>query len=87
MIFCPFQGGRNDIFAYTDGFNTRPRKFDCVIQQRSRLHAEVLEREGGSGWRGWRGLDRLRNRVDEGVVVVVVIILKEVSADVYMHQI
>lgn len=48
----PIPGREYDIFAYTDGFNIRPQKFECVIQQRSRLHAEVLEREMGSA-REW----------------------------------
>lgn len=36
---------RYDTFAYTEGFNIRPRPFECVIQIRSERHREVLERE------------------------------------------
>lgn len=34
-----------DIFAYTEGFNIRPKKFECVVRVRSQQHREVLERE------------------------------------------
>lgn len=34
-----------DTFAYTEGFNIRPRPFECVIRVRSAKHREVLERE------------------------------------------
>ncbi|KAF2251620.1 cytochrome P450 [Trematosphaeria pertusa] len=41
----PLKGVRYDIFAYTEGFNIRPRKFECEIRVRSEAHREVLERE------------------------------------------
>lgn len=41
----PIAGRQYDIFAYTDGFNVRPQKFECVIQVRSERHRTVLERE------------------------------------------
>jgi len=34
-----------DTFAYTDGFNVRPKPFECVIRVRSEAHRAVLERE------------------------------------------
>ncbi|KAL2014879.1 hypothetical protein VTN00DRAFT_2404 [Thermoascus crustaceus] len=36
-----------DRFAYTEGFNVRPRPFECVIRVRSEAHRAVLEREMG----------------------------------------
>lgn len=41
----PLKGVRYDIFAYTEGFNIRPRKFECEIGARSAAHREVLQRE------------------------------------------
>lgn len=48
----PIEGRVYDIFAYTDGFNVRPKKFECVIKIRSESHRKVLEREQESalGW-------------------------------------
>jgi cytochrome P450 len=34
-----------DTFAYTEGFNIRPQKFECEIRVRSEMHREVLMRE------------------------------------------
>ncbi|PVH96737.1 cytochrome P450 [Periconia macrospinosa] len=42
----PLKGGvRYDTFAYTEGFNIRPRPFECGISVRSEAHREVLMRE------------------------------------------
>jgi cytochrome P450 len=41
----PKQGVTYDTFAYTEGFNIRPQKFECEIQVRSETHKRVLERE------------------------------------------
>lgn len=41
----PKPGVRYDIFNYTEGFNIRPRKFECEIRVRSEGHREVLLRE------------------------------------------
>jgi len=41
----PIEGKQYDIFAYTDGFNVRPQKFECVIRVRSEKHRRVLEQE------------------------------------------
>ena len=41
----PVEGREYDIFAYTDGFNVRPKKFECVIRERSEAHRRVLESE------------------------------------------
>jgi cytochrome P450 len=41
----PVAGASYDTFAYTEGFNIRPRKFECEIRVRSQEHREVLVRE------------------------------------------
>ncbi|KAF2200671.1 cytochrome P450 [Delitschia confertaspora ATCC 74209] len=41
----PIKGRTYDTFAYTEGFNIRPKKFECTIRVRSAQHREVLERE------------------------------------------
>jgi len=41
----PIKGKNYDTFDYTDGFNIRPKSFECVIQVRSKDHGEVLKRE------------------------------------------
>jgi len=41
----PIEGRRYDIFNYTDGFNIRPKKFECKVQVRSEKHKEVLTQE------------------------------------------
>ncbi|CAO2653856.1 Nn.00g105890.m01.CDS01 [Neocucurbitaria sp. VM-36] len=41
----PIEGVKYDIFAYTEGFNIRPQKFECEIVVRSDAHRQVLERE------------------------------------------
>lgn len=41
----PIEGRKYDIFAYTDGFNVRPKKFECIIRARSEAHRRVLEKE------------------------------------------
>ncbi|KAF2184133.1 cytochrome P450 [Zopfia rhizophila CBS 207.26] len=41
----PIEGRRYDTFAYTEGFNIRPRPFECDIKVRSEAHREVLEQE------------------------------------------
>ncbi|KAF9736766.1 hypothetical protein PMIN01_04545 [Paraphaeosphaeria minitans] len=42
---APLKGVRYDTFAYTEGFNIRPRKFECDIRIRSQAHEQVLVRE------------------------------------------
>ena len=46
------EGRQYDIFAYTDGFNVRPQKFECIIQVRSQQHRGVFEKEqqDAMGW-------------------------------------
>ncbi|KAF2084860.1 cytochrome P450 [Saccharata proteae CBS 121410] len=39
------EGREYDTFAYTDGFNIRPQRFDCAISVRSEEKREVLHRE------------------------------------------
>lgn len=41
----PIPGRIYDIFEYTEGFNIRPKPFECEIQIRSDKHRQVLERE------------------------------------------
>ncbi|EMC92179.1 hypothetical protein BAUCODRAFT_281024 [Baudoinia panamericana UAMH 10762] len=41
----PIEGRKYDISAYTDGFNVRPQKFECVLKIRSGRHQEVLKME------------------------------------------
>lgn len=41
----PCEGIKYDTFAYTEGFNVRPQKFECIIRIRSSQHQHVLERE------------------------------------------
>jgi hypothetical protein len=41
----PKQGVEYDIFAYTEGFNIRPKKFECIGRVRSKKHRMVLARE------------------------------------------
>lgn len=41
----PKPGVQYDIFNYTEGFNIRPREFECEIRVRSEGHREVLVRE------------------------------------------
>lgn len=41
----PREGVTYDTTAYTEGFNIRPRKFECVIRIRSGQHCDVLEKE------------------------------------------
>ncbi|KAK4550448.1 hypothetical protein LTR36_000026 [Oleoguttula mirabilis] len=41
----PIEGRKYDIFAYTDGFNVRPLKFECIVRVRSEQHKRVLEKE------------------------------------------
>ncbi|CAN9182602.1 unnamed protein product [Alternaria alternata] len=38
----PKAGVKYDTFAYTEGFNIRPRKFECEIRVRSEAHKRVL---------------------------------------------
>jgi cytochrome P450 len=47
----PKEAQTYDIFAYTDGFNVRPKKFECTIRVRSEAHQRVLEREQGDALR------------------------------------
>lgn len=42
---APLKNVRYDTFAYTEGFNIRPRKFECEIRIRSQAHEQVLKRE------------------------------------------
>lgn len=48
----PIEGREYDIFAYTDGFNVRPKKFECTIRVRSEQHRKVLgeEQKGAERW-------------------------------------
>ncbi|KAF2660297.1 cytochrome P450 [Lophiostoma macrostomum CBS 122681] len=39
------KGRTYDTFAYTEGFNIRPQKFECEIKVRSDQHKEVLDRD------------------------------------------
>ena len=39
------KGVTYDIFDYTDGFNVRPKPFQCEIKVRSQQHRQVLEKE------------------------------------------
>ncbi|ORY18118.1 cytochrome P450 [Clohesyomyces aquaticus] len=39
------KGMKYDTFAYTEGFNIRPQKFECEIRVRSQAHRGVLARE------------------------------------------
>ncbi|KAK4574967.1 hypothetical protein LTR86_000817 [Recurvomyces mirabilis] len=50
----PIEGRKYDIFAYTDGFNVRPKTFECIVRVRSQQHQNVLEREqtGAEEWLG-----------------------------------
>lgn len=41
----PLKGAVYDTFAYTEGFNIRPRKFECEISIRSEVHRRVLLQE------------------------------------------
>lgn len=41
----PVTGVNYDKFAYTEGFNIRPQKFECAIAARSELHRQVMEGE------------------------------------------
>ncbi|KAH8888461.1 cytochrome P450 [Thozetella sp. PMI_491] len=41
----PIQGRTYDTFDYTEGFNIRPKKFECIVRPRSERHRAVLERE------------------------------------------
>lgn len=41
----PVEGQQYDIFAYTDGFNVRPKRFKCLIRVRGERHQRVLEAE------------------------------------------
>ncbi|KAF2276288.1 cytochrome P450 [Westerdykella ornata] len=41
----PIPGIKYDTFAYTEGFNIRPQKFECEIRIRREAHRQVLEAE------------------------------------------
>ena len=41
----PVPGRHYDTFAYTEGFNIRPKEFECIIRVRSEKHESVLEYE------------------------------------------
>ena len=41
----PIEGRTYDVFDYTEGFNIRPKKFECVIKVRDEKHRQVLEKE------------------------------------------
>jgi cytochrome P450 len=45
----PCEGVTYDTFAYTEGFNTRPRKFECTVRIRSSQRREVLKEEQAQG--------------------------------------
>lgn len=38
-------GRKYDLFDYTEGFNIRPKPFECIIRVRSDRHRQVLEQE------------------------------------------
>lgn len=38
-------GQKYDIFDYTEGFNVRPKPFECIIRVRSEQHRKALEKE------------------------------------------
>lgn len=38
----PIKGKEYDIFNYTEGFNVRPKSFECIIRIRSEQHKRVL---------------------------------------------
>ncbi|KAK8158476.1 hypothetical protein IWX90DRAFT_481945 [Phyllosticta citrichinensis] len=44
------EGHSYDTMAYTDGFNMRPRRFECDIKVRSEKHREVLLAEEQEAW-------------------------------------
>ncbi|KAK1810377.1 hypothetical protein LTR12_015257 [Friedmanniomyces endolithicus] len=46
------EGREYDVFAYTDGFNVRPKPFECLVRVRSPRHRGVLEREEKEA-KGW----------------------------------
>ncbi|KAK7536826.1 cytochrome P450 [Phyllosticta citribraziliensis] len=46
----PREGHSYDTMAYTDGFNMRPRRFECDIEVRSEKHREVLLAEEQEAW-------------------------------------
>lgn len=41
----PIKGKQYDTLDYTDGFNIRPRSFECLIHVRSEKHRQVLQGE------------------------------------------
>lgn len=41
----PIEGRKYVTLAYTEGFNIRPKKFECIVRVRSEAHRRVLERE------------------------------------------
>ena len=41
----PREGVTYDTLAYTDGFNIRPRSFECIIRIRSSHHGGIVEKE------------------------------------------
>ncbi|EAT77745.1 hypothetical protein HBI56_194320 [Parastagonospora nodorum] len=41
----PVKGVKYDTFAYTEGFNIRPKSFRCEIRIRSEVHRKVLEED------------------------------------------
>lgn len=46
----PREGQSYDIMAYTEGFNIRPRRFECDVKVRSERHREVLMAEEQEAW-------------------------------------
>lgn len=48
----PIESQKYDVFAYTEGFNVRPKKFECTIRVRSERHRAVIEKEqqDALGW-------------------------------------
>jgi cytochrome P450 len=41
----PCEGVTYDTFAYTEGFNIRPEKFECIIRIRSSQYRDIVEKE------------------------------------------
>jgi hypothetical protein len=39
------EGVKYDTFAYTEGFNIRPKSFRCEIKVRSEAHRRVMEED------------------------------------------
>jgi cytochrome P450 len=47
----PIEGRTYNIYKYTEGFNIRPQKFECIVRVRSEAHRKVLIEEMGGAER------------------------------------